>query len=1781
MDTNIDSVAIIGLAARVPGAADAEQFWQNLNEGRNCVRIVDEAELVAAGVPRETLADPRYVRAVAQAPDIDLFDAEFFGMTPREAQVCDPQIRLFLEAAHAAVEDAGYRPSQLSDVGVFGAAGSNRYLDLYLRPDARSHRSLTGISLGTWNNADSLATLVSYKLNFRGPSMTVQTACSSSLTAVHQAVNSIRMGECDMALAGGAEVELPLSQGYWWTPDGPLSRDGLCRPFAAAATGTVFGSGVGVVFLKRLSQALADGDQIRAIIRGTAVNNDGAGKMSFTAPGVDGQSDVVVEALTVAGVEPRDLSLVEAHGTGTALGDPIEVSALKQAFARLGAARSDAPWCRLGSVKANIGHLGHAAGVASLIKTVLCLEHERVPGLINVDRPNPELGLEGSPLLIDQNPAEWPRTMGRPRLAGVSSLGVGGTNVHVLVEEGQVPQPPRIDGDPKIIVWSARSAEAADAYRGRLAEFFARPGEPDLAATASTLQHGRTAYPYRSAVVASSSAEAAACLTAVDASAVRRAADRSADVAFLLPGQGAQHSGMAADLYPHEPAFATALDELFDLFAAEGLPVADAWRSGTDRDLADTLVAQPVLFAVEIALYRMWQSYGVRPAYLLGHSVGELAAAAMAGVFDLPDAVRVVAARAHAMARTPAGAMLAVAAPADEIIPLLPDELTLAVDNGPRQCVVAGKPEHVDAFARHQRALGQRVRPLPGPYAFHTAVMEPAAAEFEKTLRTVTARPPSLPLISARTGRPMTPEEAVDPRFWAAQLVQPVRFGPALAHLLSLSPRVLLEVGPGRTLASLARSRSDGDPDGYLVLGTLPPRRAEPPADRRAVRHAVSALWSEGLDVNWSAVSGAGIRRAAVPGYPYQRVRHWCDAPTAGRDTPKAQSSPVGPGFSAPAVASTSVDGTVSPFTTIEWAREPELPPAPTTGSPGPVDALALLPADDSRARDLVVALNRAGLRVTGVPQGPDDGGFHLTPGRLTDLAEVLRRLAGEDRYPQVIVHGWTLDHDPDDPVAERVESAYHSLAEVVRQGVRSAPSGRPGLLVLTRRSVDVSGSEAIDPATAALHPLLRTVVDEEPGMSVRLVDVGDGTPEDALVAELARWREPGFVALRGHRRWCGFEAPYRPATQDGPALRRGGVYLLTGGTGGLGLAVAKAMAATGQRPYLALLSRSGTAPAAELAAIRALGADVRVHACDVSDRESLRALVDEITEERGPVAGVLHLAGVPGSGLVQFGRPDRVADTLRPKVLGALAIEDVFRTRPPLDFLVFFSSRAALEGQPGGADYAVANAFLDAFSRTCAVPAVRTLSINWPAWSGVGMAVAPALPAAAGSIRWHRVVRPPDEPVIDEHRLDDVPVAPGTSHLDFVVTAFREAVLDGERATIHLEDVVLQQMMTLSDDRRLEVLFEPGRDGGYRFTVASAPLADSAGTALRTHARGLVRRAATQPRSIDLAALRQRLAVVVPAPREPEGTQAFTLGPRFRTITAVHGGVPGEKLLTLALPESYAPEVARHSLHPSLLDAATTSARDRARDAIHLPFMYRKILVHDTLPAELVSHIRRRSGSPDTIVADLDVVTPDGRLLVEVEGFTMRRPPEHQSLANLVRPDGRAPLVPRPAAGGNGLPPNLGADLFLTLLGSRTPHQVGVLRYQGGGFVAGASSPTAQATLPSPPFGAEAPVPSPGPGAGPAVTASAPEGPPKSVVDGITEQLRAMWADALGIPEVGLTEDFFELGGNSLTAIELMSVIRERLGVDLSVAAVFDHSTLSSLAAEVERRLAETRAGG
>jgi amino acid adenylation domain-containing protein/non-ribosomal peptide synthase protein (TIGR01720 family) len=913
-----EGVAIVGMVGRFPGAGSIDQFWRNLVAGKETISRFAPEELEPSRLePRDARGTPNYVRARGVLEGVDQFDAAFFGINPAEAVVMDPQQRLFLEAAWEALEVAGYNPAAFPGaIGVWAGMSNNTYF-----PECVQGRQDLIDRVGTLqammaNEKDYLATRVSYKLNLRGPSVSVYTACSTSLVAVCQAVQGLLTRQCDMALAGGISISVPQHRGYIYQEGAISSPDGHCRSFDSAAQGTVFSNGLGIVVLKRLQDALADGDTIHAVIKGAALNNDGSGKVSFTAPSVDGQAEVIAMAQGLAGFPPESISYVEAHGTATPLGDPVEIAALTKAFRGKTDARG---FCALGSVKSNIGHLDAAAGVAGLVKTVLALRHRMLPPSLHFATPNPKLDLASSPFVVNATLRQWPDGP-TPRRAGVSSFGVGGTNAHVVLEEAPGAAPPPSTRPEQLLIVSARSAAALDEACRRLARYLAATPDIELADVAWTLQVGRKTFPYRRAVVGASREETMAALSHRDATRpiVEHRERAETAVTFMFPGQGAQHVDMMAGLYRREPCFAAELDAaaaaLVPLLGVDirGLLFPNAnVRDEAARRLDETAITQPVLFAVEYALAQMWLSWGVTPTAMIGHSLGEYVAACLAGTLSRDQALELVAGRARLMQAQPRGAMLAVRLPGVETEALLEDGLSIAALNGPTLTVVSGPVESIESLQARLHARDVASRIVPTSHAFHSSMMDGALLPFRELVGRVRLAAPRVPWVSCVTGSWVTAEQATDPEYWVEQLRRPVRFSDGLRLLAKEPNQVLLEVGPGHTLTTLARQQLDRGvgPAAVTSLG------AKPSADVSSMLDALGQLWIAGARLDWAALHGAPRRRIPLPTYPFERKRFWIDPepPATAHDTSVATTL-CSPGDE----ASVSVRPALAPTATYE-----------------------------------------------------------------------------------------------------------------------------------------------------------------------------------------------------------------------------------------------------------------------------------------------------------------------------------------------------------------------------------------------------------------------------------------------------------------------------------------------------------------------------------------------------------------------------------------------------------------------------------------------------------------------------------------------------------------------------------------------------------------------------------------------------------------------------------------------------------------------------------------------
>lgn len=1419
-------LAVVGMAIRVPGADTPDRFWANLVRGVESITTVTDEEAIDAGMPPDVVHRPNYVRAAAALDRPDGFDAAFFEMSGAEAKAMDPQHRILLELAHEALESAGYDPARTEGrVGVFAGSALNTYLNATgLAANLQDDYIPTLIG----NDKDFLATRICYKLDLKGPGVSVQTACSTSLVAVHLARQSLLTGETDMCLAGAISVRIPHRAGYLCDAGGIVSPDGHVRAFDAGANGTVFGSGGGVVVLKRLSDALAAGDTVHAVIKGTAINNDGSRKAGYSAPSVAGQADAVLEALANAGVDADTVGLVEAHGSGTPVGDPIEVRALTQAFR---ASTSRNGYCAIGSVKTNVGHLDVAAGMAGLVKAVLALGHRCIPPSLNFARPNPEIEFDGSPFYVNVEVQPWSGET--PRRAVVTSTGMGGTNACVVLEEGP-PADTRATGRPvpaQLLVLSARSPQALDIATQRLRAHLESHTSVDLGDVAHTLQVGRKALPFRRAVACTDRAGALVALAggAGAMATTGRVPVTPPPVVFMFPGVGDQYVGMAHGLVEAFPSFQRDLDQcagiLEPLVGADireaVYPASRSWTKRTgatgldlrrmiagrdaERDdpevmrLNQTRLVQPALFAIEYATARLWLELGVAPRALVGHSMGEYVAACLAGVMRLEDALRLIACRANLVGQLPAGAMLAVMLPEAELAALLPPSLSISLINGPSLCVVAGSAEAVDAFAAELGAREVLFRRVANGHAFHSRMIEPIVEDFVREVSKVALHPPRIPFVSNVTGTWITAEQATDPAYWGSHACRTARFDACLRALAGIESAVLLEVGPGRTLVSLASQHPAFDRSGpALGIASVRPYY-ERRDDVQVFLHGVGQLWAAGGSVDWDRLPSNARRRVPLPTYPFERESFWirpmASSSDVGRPPPPSNPAPLG------------IDEW---FNVPTWHRLPSgLDARVPAESTDERQWLVLAPpgVDVGALRSRLVGAGRQ-VEVVILGGAPDEAGSRpmVAVDRLDDYIRTLRALSDERELRLKIVHlgGLASAFSGPGTLSERVWAArgpgFRSLM-CLGQAIGELGSDVSVLIgFVTRRMHDVTGDEAVDPSMATALGPCGVIPKELPGVSSFSVDLPDDGPFealspatlDALIAEFDDPR-PRVVAYRGAHRWERRFVPVRLPPSSAAAgstsgrWRKRGVYLITGGTGGIGLSVARRLA-TRCRARLVLTRRqpfpprerwrelvgSGDTPGDQRATLEALleieaaGSRVDVVQADCTDRERMSAVIESIRVADGRIDGVIHAAGIVEPGMIEARSLDAADAVLAPKVLGTAILFELV-SGLDLDVFVLFSSNRSVLTPFGESDYSGANAFLDAFVPFAnANASFRTMSICWPGWRDVGLLA--NLRIQAGMEGWkqdelRRAISPADgveafERIVDA-RLPHVVVSP------------------------------------------------------------------------------------------------------------------------------------------------------------------------------------------------------------------------------------------------------------------------------------------------------------------------------------------------------------------------------------------------------------------------------------
>lgn len=1338
-------IAVIGMAGRFPGAKNLAEFWQNIRDGVESIQIFSRADSELSAIDPAWFDAPGYVPASAILDDVEMFDAGFFEFTPKEAEVTDPQHRIFLECAWEAMENSGYQSEAFDGaIGVYAGSSISTYLfNLYSNPGVIESVGVAQIGIG--NNVDYLSTLVSYKLNLKGPSLTIQTACSTSLVAVHVACQALLNGECDLALAGGISIRVPQRAGYQYQEGGILSPDGHCRAFDAKAQGTVFGNGAGIVVLKRLKNAIADGDKIRAVIKGSAINNDGSLKVGFTAPSVQGQTDVVVEALANAGVSADTISYVEAHGTGTALGDPVEIQALTEAF-RVTTDRKT--YCPIGSLKTNVGHLDAAAGVAGLMKTILALENGAIPPSLHCVEPNPKIDFAGSPFFVNRELREWQKGA-TPRRAGVSSLGVGGTNAHVIVEEPPEKDASSPSRDWQLLVLSAKTETALEAVTQSTATFLTEHPDINLADVAYTLQVGRKPFNFRRTLVCNSVTDAVKVFESRNRERLLSASvePRFRPLVFMFPGQASQYSGMAAGLYAGEEFFRDQVNQCARLlspyigFDLTQVLFAPGGANGEAENINQTYITQPALFVVEYALAQWLINIGLEPQALIGHSIGEYVAACLAGVMSLEDALQLVVTRGRLIQALESGAMLSMQVPEEEAQRWLNRDLSLAAVNSPDSCVISGPVEAVQELEKSLKEKGVQCRRLHTSHAFHSAMMEDALAPFLEAVKRVNLKAPQIPYLSNVTGT-WSDLEVTDPEYWVRHMRRTVRFSDGIRELQKEPSRILLEVGPGQALSGLVRSHKMG-PDTPVAISLM--RHAQDSgSDVAHLLAALGKLWMAGAEIDWRKLYVHERRcRVQLPTYPFERQHFWIDA------RPLWDSKP------APNSRIHKKPDLSDWFYVPSWKRS--LPPVlPDINTAMPKNTWLVFMDHERIGGQLIELLEQMGQTCVRVLPGDQmsrmgERDFRINPASPSNYETLIAELLQSDLKPERIVHLWTLSAIPGEqsenaPDERLIERGFYSLL-FLAQAMAKADFVSPAKLWLVSNQMhNLSGEESIVPEKAMALGPCKVIPQEHTNIRCYSIDVKlpavESDEESALVghliAEFFEANPEPMVAYRREFRWLQSYESVRVEANPHVRLplRDRGVYLILGGLGRFGLLIAKYLAETRQAKLI-LTARHAMPPREQwneivahadkqdqtahrirkVRELEALGSEVVVVPLDFNEPGHMRVVVEEAVRQFATINGVIHAAGLQEhTPLITASRAD-CERMFASKVRGLFALEEALYGRD-IDFCLMTSSLSPILGGLGFVAYSAANLFMDAFSQHVRQRRhSRWRSINWEAW--------------------------------------------------------------------------------------------------------------------------------------------------------------------------------------------------------------------------------------------------------------------------------------------------------------------------------------------------------------------------------------------------------------------------------------------------------------------------------
>lgn len=1794
-----DEIAIVGMALRVPGANTVDTFWNNLKEGKESVEQYTDQQLRDAGVPIEDINDPRYVKAGASMAEVKHFDPAFFGISPFDAQLMDPQHRQFLEIAWEALEHAGEDAQRYpGSIAVYGGSGQNSYLFHNLLTNGRLIKNP-----GYWylrhvgNDKDFMTTRLSYHLNLTGPSINVQTACSTSLVSVHLGTQSLLNRECDMVLAGGVTVLLPLGQGYMFQDGGIQDPTGHCRAFDVHSRGTVFSSGGAVLVLKRLEDAQREKNTIHGVILGSAVNNDGSGKAGFTAPSIDGQVSAIVEALEVADVDPQSIGYMEAHGTGTPIGDPIEVAALTEAWAQ-GADKQG--YCAISSLKTNIGHVDMAAGAAGLIKIVGAVKHGLKYPTVHFTAPNPALNLEQTPFYASNECEHW-SPVEQKRRAAISSFGVGGTNAHVIIEE-----PPRQTDEvvaatgPFVLPLSARSASAVSAYRLRLAEFLGETSEA-LSDIAFTLSEGRSQLEVRGVALCKDKADAIAVLSGEnpDAWFEGESSERAPEkVAFSFTGQGSQYVNMGKGLYESDAYFRKHFDfcaELLIPLLGEDLRqlvfIDDPSEEDRNR-INQTAITQPALFALEYSVARCWENLGVKADAMIGHSIGEYVAATLAGVFKLEDALRLVCMRGKLMQSAEPGDMLAVTLPEADADQYLGEDVSLAAVNAYGVSVLSGTKAAIAAVKKRMDIAGVAYTALVTSHAFHSAMMDPILDAFREEVSKCQLNPPGLPFVSNVSGTWITDNEATDADYWVRHLRSTVRFADGANCILNdPAGHIFIEVGPGSTLTNLINQHPAKGGHNAATWSVPGPKDKQDAG--AAFRLGMGRLWCVGYHVDWAAQCGEQSRRIPLPTYAWDHNEYWVDSGESALGS-------IGPSLARRELP--------------DWFYQPGWRKSSLPVSAGSVSGKALIVASELSPMVQAVsdAMGERGLdceiALRGLEGDAGQGVYRFDAGSEQGV-EALLNQAHRGQTLQCLIE--FIQDRPAGAGLDEFYQCYFDQPLAMAKTLATVDAEQPmSYMVVGKGLLSVADDAELEPAKALVQGPLKALGAENPCVNSALVDIGEPRQHrQAILAKRLVDEAIGLdgqvaeIAYRGNERYQRAFDP-QPFSEGGKSLlKEGGHYLITGG-GGLALSLAENLASQ-YKAHVYIVSRSVNPDAGawqdlcesanarlasrytSLVQIDKQAASLSVYAADVSDTLAMQQLLSDIAGKCENLNGIFHSAGIVDDGLLISKEPEAAHRVLDPKAK-ALDVFDQYLKNKQLDFLMLYSSVSSLAGNAGQADYISANAYLNAYAnQRSAELGFPVVAVNWGTWAETGMAMELALEQGIveseaplensglySRVRSTRVkekqliaeVSPDTHWVLNDHRTaKGLALIPGTAYIDLAATGFKQIV---DCAGIEIKDLLFMAAFTVVDSETKVLASRFDMTGNERdFVISSARSIEAAREQdwQNDHVRGVIRALdEARPEAMDVATLKSNCGL---ESEEFGGTldhKQLIFGRRWNCLNTIDYG-HAEALVSLELQDQFVDDLKDFPLHAAMLDMAIGAHKlipgfEPDKD-FYVPVSYRSIKIYGALEKSIYSYVRY-VGDAQSESAEFDVtlLNKAGEVLMEVGGFLMRRV-DFDALDQIDAPSEEAVETASPPANAYepglfetslmaGILPAEGFEAIEQILSGELVSQLVVSPIDIESYIA-------QARLSA---GSDSDDDEDDSNATDRPDLSVDFAEPESTVE---KKVAKIWRSGLGVKEVGLDDDFFELGGHSLLLTQIVARVKKTLNVNIPISQFFEETTI------------------